>query len=203
MRSFAVLVVALSIALVACGGSDDDSGGDEAGSDTTAAAAVDDDGAGTTAPTGSAGTTAPAESAATTTPPDGGGETPAVTEMGSFTVNGTEFAVTFLNRCIPFGGEDGETIDLQPLAQGQGAQLNLYGTADSVEVSVQGSTIEEMFGSIAFGADPFGNGEIQESSIDGDRWTGSATLNDALEVAEPVSVTWDVMIPTEAEDCGL
>ena len=47
--------------------------------------------------------------------------------MGSFGVNGTEFAVTFLNRCIPFGGEDGKTIDLQPLAQGQGAQLNLYG----------------------------------------------------------------------------
>ena len=123
--------------------------------------------------------------------------------MGSFGVNGTEFAVTFLNRCIPFGGEDGKTIDLQPLAQGQGAQLNLYGTADSLEVSVQGSSVAEMFGSIAFAADPFGDGEIQESTIDGDRWTGSATLLDSLGSGDSVDVTWDVMIPGEAVDCSL
>ena len=125
-------------------------------------------------------------------------------EAGSFTVNGTEFVVTFLNRCIPLGGEDGQTIDLQAIVQGQpGGELFLYGTADSVEVSVQGSTVNEMYGSIAFTADPFGTGEIQESSIDGDRWTGSATLNDALDVADPVSVTWDVMIPDEIRDCSL
>ncbi len=117
-------------------------------------------------------------------------------------MNGTEFAVTLLNRCIPFGGEDGQTIDLQTLAQGQGGELFLYGTADSVEVSVQGNTVDEMYGSIAFTADPFDTGEIQESSIDGDRWTGSATLNDAFDVAEPVSVTWDVMIPDEIRDCS-
>ena len=125
-------------------------------------------------------------------------------EAGSFTVNDTEFAVTFLIRCIPFGGEDGETIDLQAIVQGQpGGEFFLYGTADSVEVSVQGSTVNEMYGSIAFTAEPFGAGEIQESSIDGDRWTGSATLNDALEVADPVSVTWDVMVPDEIRDCSL
>ena len=58
--------------------------------------------------------------------------------MGSFTVNDTEFAVTFLNRCIPFEGPDSDVIDLQPLAQGQGAQLNLNGTNDFIDVSVQG-----------------------------------------------------------------
>lgn len=206
VRGYLVLVLALVLVVAACGGSDDDGGGtDEGGSGTTVAAA-DDGGAGTTAPVESSDTTtsAPADSSDTTTSAEsGGGETPEVTEMGSFTVNGTEFAVTFLNRCIPFGGEDGVTIDLQPIAQGQGAQLNLYGTADSVEVSVQGSTISDMFGSIAFAADPFGNGEIQESSIDGDRWTGSATLNDALQAVDPVDVTWDVMIPPEAIDCSL
>ena len=124
-------------------------------------------------------------------------------EAGSFTVNGTEFVVTFLNRCIPFGGEDGQTIDLQAIVQGQpGGELILYGTADSVEVTVQGSTVNEMYGSIAFTASPFGTG-VQESSIDGDRWTGSATLNDALDVADPVSVTWDVMVPDEIRDCSL
>ena len=104
-------------------------------------------------------------------------------------MNDTEFAVTFLNRCIPFGGEDGQTIDLQPLAQGQGAQMNLYGTADSLEVSVQGNTVEDMVGSIAFAADPFGDGEIQESTIDGDRWSGSATLLDSLGSGKSVDVT--------------
>jgi hypothetical protein len=124
--------------------------------------------------------------------------------MGSFTVDGTEFAVTFLNRCIPFDGPESEQIDLQPLAQGQGAQLNLYGTADSVEVSVQGSSVEEIGGTNAFAADPFGdNGEIRVSSIDGDRWTGEATLSDSYGSESTVEITWDVMIPEEVNDCSL
>ncbi|MDX1512066.1 MAG: hypothetical protein R3249_12015, partial [Nitriliruptorales bacterium] len=45
-----------------------------------------------------------------------------VTELGSFTIDGTVFAVTTLNRCEPFGG--GDDIDQQALAQG--AKLNLY-----------------------------------------------------------------------------
>ena len=189
-RFYLALTVSLVLVAAACGGSDD--GGDEnVNSATTTTAAATDQGNGN-------GTT-------TTSPEDDGDsapqDQPAVGEAGSFTVNGTEFAVTFLNRCIPFGGEDGQTIDLQPIAQG--GQLNLYGTADSLEVSVQGNTVNEMYGSIAFTADPFGTGEIQESSIDGDRWTGSATLNDALDVADPVSVTWDVMIPDEIRDCSL
>ncbi|NNJ46266.1 MAG: hypothetical protein HKP18_00385, partial [Acidimicrobiia bacterium] len=120
-----VLVVVLS----ACGG-DDSGGSDEvnSGADTTVASGGDGDG----------GNTDPTSASTTTTAPAGNTETPPATEMGSFSVNDAEYAVTFLNRCIPFGGEDGETIDLQPLAQGQGAQLNLYGTADSLEVSVQG-----------------------------------------------------------------
>jgi len=193
-RFYLALTVSLVLVAAACGGSDDGGGGDEnvnSATTTTTAATDQSNGDGTT----------------TTSPPDDGDSAPQdqpdVTDMGSFTVNETEFAVTFLNRCIPFGGEDGQTIDLQPIAQGQGGELFLYGTADSVEVSVQGSTVNEMYGSIAFTASPFGNGEIQESSIDGDRWTGSATLNDALDVADPVSVTWDVKIPDEIRDCSL
>ncbi|MGI9648195.1 MAG: hypothetical protein ACR2OI_06720 [Acidimicrobiia bacterium] len=195
-RSF-VLIALVGLVAAACGGSDDgagDGGADNGGTDTTATTAASGDGGGATETT-----------PATTAPSDDGGDDspPAVTEMGSFTVNETEFAVTFLNRCIPFGGEDGETIDLQPVAQGQGGQLNLYGTADSLEVSVQGGTVKDLYGSIAFSADPFDSGEIMESSIDGDRWTGSATLEDPLETADPVTVTWDVMIPDEVRDCSL
>ena len=192
-RFYLALTVSLVLVAAACGGSDDGGDDENAKSATTTTAATEQgNGDGTT----------------TTSPQDDGDsapqDQPPVGEAGSFTVNGTEFAVTLLNRCIPFGGEDGQTIDLQTLAQGQpGGELFLYGTADSVEVSVQGSTFNEMYGSIAFTASPFGTGEIQESSIDGDRWTGSATLNDALDVADPVSVTWDVMVPDEIRDCSL
>ena len=192
-RFYPALTVSLLLIAAACGGSDE-GGGDEGVNSTTTT---------TTAATGQSN----GDGTTTTPPPDDGAsapqDQPPLGEAGSFTVNGTKFVVTLLNRCIPFGGEDGQTIDLQSLAQGQGADLFLYGTADSVEVSVQGSTVSEMYGSIAFTADPFGDGEIQESSIDGDRWTGSATLLDALDVADPVSVTWDVMVPDEIRDCSL
>jgi len=198
-RLWLLLATVFVVVLSACGS--DDGGGTDGGSngaDTTAASGGGGD-------DGSSDSTSAPETTTTTAQADSGGgnETPEVTEMGSFSVDGTEFAVTFLNRCIPFGGEDGQTIDLQPLAQGQGAQMNLYGTADSLEVSVQGSTVEDMFGSIAFTADPFGDGEIQESTVDGDRWTGSATLLDSLGSGDSVEVTWDVMIPGEAVDCSL
>jgi hypothetical protein len=204
-RFYLALTVSLVLVAAACGGSDE-GGGDEnvnSATTTTTAATGQSNGDGTT-------TTPPPDDGdgTTTTPPPDDGDSaprdqPPVGEAGSFTVNGTEFVVTLLNRCIPFGGEDGQTIDLQPIAQGQGAELFLYGTADSLEVSVQGSTVSEMYGSIAFTASPFGDGEIQESSIDGDRWTGSATLIDALDVADPVSVTWDVMVTDEVRDCSL
>ncbi len=192
-RFYLALTVSLVLVAAACGGSDEGGDDENVNSATTTTAAATEQG------NGDGTTTTSLEDDGDSAPQD----QPPVGEAGSFTVNGTEFVVTLLNRCIPFGGEDGQTIDLQPIAQGQGAELFLYGTADSVEVSVQGNTVNEMYGSIAFTADPFSNGEIQESSIDGDRWTGSATLDDALDVADPVSVTWDVMVPDEIRDCSL
>lgn len=188
------MVSALVLVLAACGGDSDDG---DADTTQTPAAVSDDGGSDPTTTPAPPDTTAPAETG-------GGGDTPAATEMGSFTVNGTEFAVNLLNRCIPFSGPDSEDIDLQPIAQGQGAGLNLYGTADSVEVSVQGTAVEDIGGTNAFAADPFGDdGEIRASSIDGDRWTGDATLADAYGSASTVEVTWDVMIPDEVRDCSL
>lgn len=202
MKRGLVILLAMSLLLAACGGGSTEGNGDDGGDQPTATQPADNGGGGDD---GSSDPTSAPETTATTAPAGngGGGETPGVTEMGRFSVNDTEFAVTLLNRCIPFGGEDGQTIDLQPLAQGQGAQMNLYGTADSLEVSVQGNTVEDMFGSIAFAADPFGDGEIQKSTIDGDRWSGSATLVDSLGSGMSVEVTWDVMIPDEAIDCSL
>lgn len=193
-RSIALLAVAALVLFVsACGGSED------AGGDSATEASADS----TTTDGGDTTTTSAAPS--DPEPSDGGDDSssapadpPAVGEMGSFTVNGTEYAVTFLNRCVPFSGPDSGVIDLQPIAQGQGAQMNLYGDGgDFDEVSVQGSTIQQTFGSIAFSTM-----EATESNIAGDRWTGSATLEDAAGGdAAPVEVTWDVMVPAEAQEC--
>lgn len=192
--SYLVLVAGLIVILAACGGSDDS--GDDGSSpteavDTTAASGNSDEGDG-----GSVETTESPDAA-----DDGGtaaSDQAEVGEAGSFTVNGTEFAVTLLNRCIPFSDEPGN-VDLQALAQGQGAKLNLYVASDFVEVSVDGSGIQEMFGSIAFGGDPV----VQESTIEGDRWTGSASVGDSLGSGTTVDITWDAMIPPEAIDCSL
>ena len=189
-----VIISVLVLILAACGG-------DDGGADTTAATGGvgDNGGSDTTSVPAPPDTTAPADNGG-----GGGGDTPEVTEMGSFTVNGTEFVVTFLNRCIPFSGPDSDDISLQPIAQGQGAGLDLYGTADSVEVSVQGLAVEKIGGTNAFWATPFGDdGEIRASSIDGDRWTGDATMADVYGSDSTVEVTWDVMIPEEMIDCSL
>lgn len=191
MRRSLSFATVLLLLLVSCGGGDTAESTSPEDNPTSTAPATRADDAGDTTDT----TTPPATEAGNAP------VQPEVTEMGTFTVNDTEYVVTFLNRCIPFEGEDSEVIDLQPLAQGQGAKLNLYGTADSLEVSIDGAKINEMFGSRAFSADSFDGGI--ESSIDGDRWTGSATLNDVLDEADPVTVVWDVMIPSEIVDCGL
>lgn len=123
--------------------------------------------------------------------------TPAATDLGTFTVDGTEFAVTLLNRCIPFIDDEGN-FDLQALAQGQGAKLNLIVLGGFTEVSIDGSGIEDMFGSLAFVS-----GEGVESSLTDDRWTGSAALADMTESVPSVDVTWDVAVPSGAVDCSL
>lgn len=189
IRGFLMVFAALTLSLSACGG--DDNSGDGGDGTTT-----------TTAPTATtAGGGGGAET--TTTVADGGGGTqapPAVGEAGSFTVNETEFAVTLLNRCIPFRDDPGN-VDLQALASSdQGsAKLNLLVMSAMVDVSVDGSGISAMFGSIAFGSDQM----IKSSDIAGDRWSGSATVADSLGSGETVDITWDVMIPDQIRDCSL
>lgn len=189
VRGFLLVSAALTLSLSACGGDvNNGDGGD--GTTTTASPTATTAGGGGGAET-------------TTTVADGGGSTqapPAVGEAGSFTVNETEFAVTLLNRCIPFSDEAGN-VDLQALAQGgQGAaKLNLSLLGDFLDVSVDGSGISNEFGSIAFGSDQV----VESSEIAGDRWSGSATVADSLGSGETVDITWDVMVPDEIRDCSL
>lgn len=184
---YLALTAGLLLVAAACGSSDDGGDAEDASSVTTSTAVDADQGNGDETAT----TTSPAE--------DGGSEPqdqPAIGDAGSFTVNDTEFAVTLLNRCIPFQDREGD-FDLQALAQG--AKLNLVLFGGSTDVSVDGSTVNEMFGSIAFGEDPI----VAESEITGDRWIGSATVADSLGSGESVDLTWDVMVPDEIRDCSL
>lgn len=172
----ALLVLAVTLAAAACSGSDDGSESEvtSASSEPTASESSD------------------ASSRAGDEPAD----QPEVGASGSFTVNDEEFAVTLLNRCIPFFDEPGN-IDLQALAQAQGAQLNLSVLGAMLDVSVQGFVIEEMFGSISFGSEFLAD----DFEVSNDRFTGSATVSDVLGSGETVELAWDVMVPSEVLDC--
>ena len=174
----AMVLLAFALALAACastGSQASESGAAQpaSGADEPATSATDE----------------PAESATAS-------EQGPIGEAGSFAVNGMEFGVTNLNRCIP-SPDSPENLDLQPIARG--AQLNLYLVGGTVEVSVQGSAIEDAFGSLSFGQDPV----VHESTVSDDRWTGSATVGDSFGSGETVDITWDVMVPSEIRDCSL
>ena len=180
----ALLVLIVTLVAAACGGSDAEVNA------ATPAPSVSE----------SPDTSSGAGEIDTTTTTEGVGVEPAdqpeVGASGSFTVNGEEFAVSLLNRCIPFFAEPGN-IDLQALAQG--AQLNLTVLSGMLDVSVQGSSVQEMFGSISFASDFLADGFV----VSDDRFTGSATVSDALGSGETVDLTWDVMVPSEILDCSL
>lgn len=177
-----ILALVIGLVLVACGASQGESGAPE---ESVAAASQ---------PAASADSGQPSEAPVSTAPEPA--SQPPVGEAGSFTVDGTEFAVTRLNPCVPFN-EAPDDLDLQALAPG--AQLNLYLMGGTTEVSVQGSAIQSQFGSIAFGEGPV----VNESSVSGGRWTGSATVGDSMGSGETVDLTWDVQIPSEINDCSL
>lgn len=193
MKKVLAIILALLIA-GGCGGSDSaaktvspDPSGDES-TDTTVSESAET----TSAPDEVDADATTTTVQATTQPPDAA----PVGEAGSFTVNGEEFAVTMLNRCIPFF-EGPDNVDLQAL--GQRTQLNLTVLSGMLDVSVQGSAIEEMFGSISFASEFLADG----FEVTDDRFTGSATVTDALGSGETVDLSWDVQLPSEVRDCSL
>lgn len=178
-RSLPVLLLVFALVAGACA-SDDDPGAGEPAADNSGGAQGASDGA----TTGDDGDEA------------GGGEAP-VTEMGTITINGDVYAVTNLNRCIPFSESD-DDLDLQAL--GVGVKINLYGTSGTIDdVSVDGRNVEQSYGSMAFGKDP----AISDATIADGRTTGSATIGDSMDSDTTVDVEWDVQIPDEARDCSL
>lgn len=180
-RASLSVVLALGLALTAC------DGGDDAEPDATAPA--------TTSAARSEVETESADAAAATedAEPDAAADA-APGEFGSFAVEGTDFAVTGLNRCEPFSDAPGN-LDLQALATG--AILNLPVNGDALDISVQGSAIEDAFGSISFAV----GDAPADFAVDGDRITGTATLEDAFGGGDTVEVAFDVQVPDEINPC--
>lgn len=184
----AVLAAFLLLVAAACGDDDDD---------TSASA---DDGTADVSDDGSedAGDDAGADDGDDGGEGDDGASTGGSGEFGTIIINGDEYGVDTLNRCIPFSESD-EDLDLQAL--GGGVKINIYATAGTVDdVSVDGSTVSNEYGSIAFGGS---DSDISDATVDGGRTTGSATLPDATGSGETVDVQWDVEIPDEVRDCSL
>lgn len=177
----AALTALLLVFAAACSGDDDDGAVDAGPNDDDAAQPAGDDDGADEADQGDADQ----------------GDAPASGEFGTITIDGDEYGVTTLNRCIPFSKSD-DDLDLQAL--GGGVKINLYAVGGTInDVSVDGSTVTSEYGSIAFGSDPV----IHDQSVDGDRTTGSATLGDSTGGPTTVEVSWDVEIPDEVRDCSL
>ncbi|MDE0804761.1 MAG: hypothetical protein OSA99_15740 [Acidimicrobiales bacterium] len=182
----AALLALVLLFAAACGGDDDDASGATSGDDDAAASddASDDPGEDT--------------SDDADDDDDGDDEAPATGEFGTITINGDAYAVSTLNRCIPFSESD-DDLDLQAL--GDGVKINIYASSGTIDdVSVDGSTVESEYGSRAFGGF---DSQIHDQSTDGGRAMGSATMPDAMGGTDTVEVEWDVEIPSDVRDCSL
>ena len=208
------LLLAAALMLTACGGAS----GADAGA--TTAAAPDDTTSATEAP---AATQAPATTAApaTTVAPagNGGNGDPMMVPAGDsqVSVDGSALTAQSLLRCIPFSESD-EDLDLQVI--GDGFVLFVYvnqgGSAPSHELSIQGGAVGdgEAMGVFSGMVSEYPDGnwyvELDQPPLDGPplewsagRVSGTMTLEDAFEQADPIEVSFDVPVPPDVHDCSL
>lgn len=214
MSKLSALFAAVLI-VTACGGSSGDAvdapGTDPSGDATVATPAPpsSETPAPTEAPTP---TEAPAESG------DAGTGNPMMVPAGDgqVSVDGTPLAPQSLLRCIPYSESDAD-LDLQVI--GDGFVLFIYVNQQGIvshELSIQGSAVGDggsmgVFGGMA-SESPDGNWHIEfdQPALDGppfewsgDRVSGSLTLADAYEEADPIEVGFDVPVPPDVHDCSL
>ncbi len=196
------IVAALALGLAACGADETDEAAERA--ETTAPAeeeAVEADESGDEgaleadatddAPAEDAAQedTEPTEEAEAETEADAGGDEPAE-ELGTATVEGEVYAITELIRCEP---EEiaGFEYDLELIGRGEdGVQIDVYlGGVLDTDVSWNGP--EGVFGGPTDAA----------SDWEDDRVSGSATLVDAFEGDESLSITFDLHVPEDETAC--
>lgn len=214
------LLFAVVLLLAACGGASGDD------SDTTTppdAAAEATPATEVPAATQAPATTAAPAAPATTAPPapagDAGSGGPMMVPAGDsqVSVDGSALTPQSLLRCIPFSESD-EDLDLQVI--GDGFVLFVYvnqgGSLPSHEVSIQGSAVGDGESMGVFSGmvseSPDGNWYVEFDQPplagpplewSGDRVSGTMTLEDAYEQADPIEVSFDVPVPPDVHDCSL
>lgn len=203
MRRFAGLFLAAALLFTGCG-DDDDSDTAANAQDTKADDATSDE----------------------DEAPDGGGSPDDLVfeaSDSSFTLDGNEFEVQGILRCIPFSTDDepldGE-LDIQALDEDGTVLFLEYSPGDEDQrqamedqgappelldqfgprtfVSFQSGATQELYGVQYIDGDT----EFDSSEVTDDRMTGAATITDD-ETGQVVDVTWDVEIPPETKDCSL
>lgn len=132
-------------------------------------------------------------------------------------VDGSALTPQSLLRCIPFS-ESAEDLDLQVIGDGfvLFVYVNQAGSVSSHDVSIQGSAVGEDGATGVFSGMvseyPDGNWyvEFDQPPLDGpplewsgDRVSGTMTLADSYEVADPIEVSFDVPVPPDVHDCSL
>jgi hypothetical protein len=198
------LLLALTLALAACGGTAEEA--DVADSVTPSQ---------TEAPSQPEPTTTEASSDDGSSD-GGGGADLLIVPAGDSTVSvdGKAMTTQELLRCIPFDESDG-TLDLQVF--GDGFQLNVYittGGAPFMELSISGRAVGDGESTGVFSAMVSELGGTwyldAEEPVDGppfdwqgDRIRGSLTLADIFEEADPIEVDFDVIVPGDVNDCSL
>jgi hypothetical protein len=211
------VLLAAVLMLAACGGAS----GDDAGT-TVAPDAPADTTPATEAPTA---TEAPATTAApaSTAPPapsgDAGGGDPMMVPAGDsqVSVDGSALTPQSLLRCIPFS-ESGEDLDLQAdrprlraVRVRQSGRFRVFTRfVDSGERRRRWGIDGVFSGMVSEYPDGNWYVEFDQPPLDGpplewsgDRVSGTMTLDDSYEQADPIEVSFDVPVPPDVHDCSL
>lgn len=211
------VLLAAALMLAACGGAS----GDDAGT-TTPDVPTDTSPAAESPPATDVPAATTTAAPATTTPPapsgEGGGGDPMMVPAGDsqVSVDGSALTPQSLLRCIPFSESD-EDLDLQVI--GDGYVLFIYvnqAGSPSHEVSIQGSAVGDresmgvFSGMVSDAPDGSWYVEFDQPPLDGpplewsaDRVSGTMTLEDAFDQADPIEVGFDVPVPPDVHDCSL
>jgi hypothetical protein len=149
----------------------------------------------------------------------GGGETggPIIVPAGDSTVSvgGQPLTTQQVVRCIPFNDGD-ENLDLAILGDGftffvyidvgnagRTEELGINGLAvgDGESVGLFGAIVSDFTGS--WTNESLGPVDGPAFDWQGDRISGTMTLVDFNEIADPIEVSFDMIVPSDISDCSL
>jgi len=142
---------------------------------------------------------------------------PIIVPAGDSTVSvgGQPLIAQEIVRCIPFSDIDGN-LDLAILGDGftlfvyvtetatsrtEELAINGLAVGDGESLGVFGANVSDLGGSWA--NDSVGPVDGPAFNWQGDRISGTMTLVDFYETADPIDVTFDMIVPSDVSDCSL